>query len=110
MGPAEQQVIAEAMNRLWAQYLPQIEDRVRALESAAAAHRDGSLTREQREQATAAAHKLAGVLGTFGLSEGTSLAREAEEFYSGRPEPAVSSDGRPAELASQLRAMIATRK
>ena len=43
---------------------------------------EGSLTAEQREQASSAAHKLAGVLGTFGLDEGTNLAREAEILYS----------------------------
>jgi HPt (histidine-containing phosphotransfer) domain-containing protein len=110
MGLAEQQAMAEAMNRLWAQYLPQIEERVKTLELTAAAYKGGSLTSEQREQAAAAAHKLAGVLGTFGLHEGTSLAREAEEFYSSGAQSNGSADGRAVEVASQLRAMLATRK
>ena len=109
MGLAEQQAMAEAMNRLWAQYLPQIEERVRTLEAAAAAVTDRSLTPQQREEATAAAHKLAGVLGTFGLPDGTLLAREAEEFYSREAESTACVDGRPLELASQLRAMLTTR-
>lgn len=110
MGPAEQQAVAEAMNRLWAQYLPQIEERVSTLELAAAAYKDGSVTSEQREQAAAAAHKLAGVLGTFGLHEGTLLAREAEEFYSREAQSNGCADGRPVEVASQLRTMLAARK
>jgi HPt (histidine-containing phosphotransfer) domain-containing protein len=110
MGLAEQQAVAEAMNRLWVQYLPQIEERVRTLELTAAAYKDGSLTSEQRERGADAAHKLAGVLGTFGLTEGTLLAREAEEFYSREAQSNACADGRPVEVASQLRAMLATRK
>ena len=110
MGSGEQPSLAEAMNRLWVQYLPQIEERVRALELAAEALESGCLTQEQCAQATAAAHKLAGVLGTFGLPDGTLLAREAEAFYAAGPSTHISPDGRPAELASQLRAMLATRK
>ena len=44
---------------------------------------NGTLTAPQQEQAGADAHKLAGVLGTFGLKEGTELAREAERLYEG---------------------------
>jgi HPt (histidine-containing phosphotransfer) domain-containing protein len=110
MGSAEEQAIADAMNRLWAQYLPQITERVQTLELAAVALEEGTLTSAEREGATAAAHKLAGVLGTFGLPEGTALAREAEEFYSRGAQSSTPADGRPAEVAALLRAMLATRK
>jgi HPt (histidine-containing phosphotransfer) domain-containing protein len=39
-----------------------------------------------RLRAVDSAHKLAGVLGTFGLPRGTELAREAEQVF-GRPIP-----------------------
>jgi HPt (histidine-containing phosphotransfer) domain-containing protein len=110
MGSNGQSSVAEAMNRLWAQYLPQLEERVRTLELAAAALESGSLTAEQCGHATAAAHKLAGVLGTFGLPEGTLLAREAEVFYAAGPATAGSEDGRATEVATQLRAILSTRK
>ena len=55
-----------------------------------------------------AAHKLAGVLGTFGLTKGTILAREAEMLYSGDADPA--SAPQLAEIAAQLQALIASRK
>ena len=45
---------------------------------AAEACASGTLTHAEQQQAAADAHKLAGVLGTFGLNEGTELAREAE--------------------------------
>lgn len=70
--------MADAMMRLWAKFLPEIERRVASLEAAAQALRDGSLTPELQASAHADAHKLAGSLGTFGLQQGTELARKAE--------------------------------
>ena len=60
---------------MWAQFLPQIQERVAVLETAAEAFAAGRLSK-QHEAAKTAAHKLAGVLGTFGLTQGTVLARE----------------------------------
>jgi HPt (histidine-containing phosphotransfer) domain-containing protein len=101
--------LAEALNRLWSQFLPQIEERVSTLESAAAALAEVSLTPAQCEEASSAAHKLAGVLGTFGLDQGTELAREAESLYASGPSSPFLLNGRPAALASELRAILAKR-
>ncbi len=110
METKQQSAVAAAMNRLWAQFLPQLEERVRVLETVAAAAAEGSLTVEQREQASSAAHKLAGVLGTFGLAEGTNLAREAEGFYSSGMEADRSACERLAQIPLQFRAMFAARE
>jgi HPt (histidine-containing phosphotransfer) domain-containing protein len=110
MGASDPSALAEAMNRLWAQFLPQIEERVATLEIAAAAADEGSLTPDLREQAHAAAHKLAGTLGTFGLQDGTELAREAEALYAVDSLAATSASARLVQLAAQLRATLATRK
>ena len=40
----------------------------------------GSLDNQTRKNAEAAAHKLAGVLGTFGLPEGSKLASKIEDL------------------------------
>jgi HPt (histidine-containing phosphotransfer) domain-containing protein len=101
--------VAEALDRLWNRFLPEIEERVAIIERAAAAIEAGSLTPELRRQAIAAAHKLAGTLGTFGLEEGTKVAREAEQFYIGESQSSPAST-RPVELAAHLRAIVATRK
>ena len=97
------------MNRLWLHYLPRIEERVSTLQAAAAALADGTLTAAQCEQASSAAHNLAGVLGTFGLAEGTILAREAEAFYCIGPPIDSSVNSRLTEVAMQLRVLIADR-
>ena len=105
---APQPELNEALDRLWNQFLPQIEERVAVLESASQALTAGELNDTQRDAAQAAAHKLAGVLGTFGLTKGTILAREAELLYSGDTDPALASQL--TEIAAQLRAMVVERK
>jgi HPt (histidine-containing phosphotransfer) domain-containing protein len=102
--------LSEAMNRLWAKYLPQIEERVFTLQQAAANLAKGSLTSAQQQSASSDAHKLAGVLGTFGLLEGTELAREAENTYAGSLERNIAAATRLAEIAEQLRKMVASRQ
>ena len=109
MDSAAQPSMDEALDRMWARFLPQIEERVAILESAAA-FTANQLSIEQHEAASAAAHKLAGVLGTFGLARGTVLARELEILYSreGGPDPAFA--GRLASIAAELRTIVQNRK
>jgi len=99
--------MADALARLWAKFLPEIEARVALIEAAAAALTSGSLPDGQREAAHGAAHKLAGTLGTFGLQRGTELAREAEDFLAIRRE--AGEAGVLAEWAAGLKAEIASR-
>ena len=109
MGDRARSPLDEAMNRLWAKYLPQMQGRVGTLEKAAERLANGTLNATEQEVAGADAHKLAGVLGTFGLKEGTELAREAESLYGGSldGDPVVASRLR--AIAEQLRSMIANR-
>ena len=100
--------LAKALNRLWAQFLPEIEERVAILASAAAALAANQLSIEQQEAAHAAAHKLAGALGTFGLPEGTGLASEADTLYSAKPDPTAAA--LLTTIAAKLRTIIANRK
>ncbi len=109
MAQSDPTALAEAMDRLWAQFLPQIEERVSILENAAASMATESLSSELCHEASSAAHKLAGTLGTFGLNHGTDLAREAETLYSS---PALAKErgiGRASALAAQLRTVLSTR-
>jgi HPt (histidine-containing phosphotransfer) domain-containing protein len=103
--PVPHQALDEALDRLWKQFQPQIEDRLAAIESAARALTSGELIEVQRDAAHAAAHKLAGVLGTFGLTKGTILAREAEVLFSRDADPATASQI--SEIAAQLRTLVA---
>src|SRR5215469_4025734 len=96
------EAIAVAMRRLWDQYLPQIEERVASLEVAANAVSGDTLGQDLRASAGSAAHKLAGVLGTFGLDLGTQLAREAEAFYCSDKQAGPSQADRLMFIASQI--------
>jgi HPt (histidine-containing phosphotransfer) domain-containing protein len=107
---AQQDALNQALDGLWAKFLPLIEERVGLLESAAAACAAGRLSIEQQQAAAAAAHKLAGVLGTFSLTEGTVLARELETMYS---QPGASDSALGARLisiAAELRLIVRNRK
>ena len=97
----------EALNRMWKQFLPQIEERVAVLEAAGMNLAKGGLADHERDGAQSAAHKLAGVLGTFGLTRGTVLAREAELICSGDADP--DSAGQLIDIAGQLRVLINSR-
>jgi HPt (histidine-containing phosphotransfer) domain-containing protein len=102
--------LAGALDALWTRFLPEMTGRVQLLEETARAATANQLTSIQREEAHAAAHKLAGVLGTFGLTRGTVLARELELMY----EQNNGRDRAQAEqltaIASELRTIVSTRK
>jgi HPt (histidine-containing phosphotransfer) domain-containing protein len=110
MGSEAQFGMADALAKLWTKFLPEILDRVHILESAGAALSAGRLGAEERGAAAAAAHKLAGVLGTFGLAEGTALAREAEVAYSGNPTSDPVGAERLRQIALELEKIIRARE
>ena len=105
-----QSALAAALDRLWVQFLPQIRERIEILEKSAQAFAAGRLTMEQHELASAAAHKLAGVLGTFGFTRGTVLARELEIEYARDTGPSPELAQQLTVAAAELRAMIDSRK
>jgi HPt (histidine-containing phosphotransfer) domain-containing protein len=79
-----------------------MQERVAVIEAANRVLRSGELSDEQRAAAASAAHKLAGVLGTFGLTAGTNLAREAEEVYAGEQSIEPNMLGRLETIAQLL--------
>jgi HPt (histidine-containing phosphotransfer) domain-containing protein len=110
MASNPQSAMSDALDRLWDRFLPQIQERIDTLDAAAKAFAAGTLTEENRQQAHAEAHKLAGVLGTFGLTRGTELARELEDLYA---QPSDTTPERAAKLnfnAAELRTIVAARK
>ena len=105
-----QTALTAALDRMWVQFLPQIEERVDVLAAAAQAFAVRQLSAEQQQAAQAAAHKLAGALGTFGLARGTDLAREVEVMYSQEGGPDPASGEQLASLAAELHTIVASRK
>ncbi len=102
--------LAAAIDQLWVRFLPEIRQRVDLLEAAATACSEERLSPAQREAVQAAAHKLAGTLGTFKLSDGTVLARELELLLSSEDVPDSALAGRLAVIATELRTIVESRK
>ncbi len=102
--------LADALNQLWLRHLSENLVRISILETAAAACTGGVLSHEQREAAISAAHKLAGVLGSFDLKEGTELARELEALYSKGNGPDAAAGPQLASLAAKLRFLAENRE
>lgn len=108
--PDAQAAITAVLDRLWTQFLPQMRERIAILEKSAKDFAADQLTIEQHEQSSAAAHKLAGVLGTFGLTRGTVLARELEVLYSRENGPDPELAEQLASAAAELRILVESRK
>jgi hypothetical protein len=76
---------------VWERSRHTVAERAQLLQRAAALLLEDRLDEAERKNAVDSAHKLAGVLGTFGLARGTDLAREAEVFFGG-PMPAGKAE------------------
>jgi HPt (histidine-containing phosphotransfer) domain-containing protein len=78
----QQQRHAQQMQKIvamiWKQSQKKILRRLTILEHAVVALRESCLHEEQRQRAEQEAHKLAGLVGTFGFDRGSVLAREVE--------------------------------
>lgn len=101
--------LAAALDQLWLRFVPEIRKRVDTLESAAVACSAQALSAELRELAHAAAHKLAGTLGTFNLANGTELARECELLLENDADPHCMLAERLAANASEIRSIVDNR-
>ena len=110
MATDAQAALSAALDRMWIQFLPQMNERVGILETAAQAFAAGPLPVDRQDEAQAAAHKLAGVLGTFGLTRGTVLARELESKFARESSPGRKVGAKLAEIATELRSMVEGRK
>ena len=105
----ERERVADALGDLWPRARGTMLDRAGVLEQAARAAADGRLIGALRQRAADEAHRLAGALGTFGLPEGTRLARELETRYAGGAYLTAVDGAELAEAAARLRSEIERR-
>ncbi len=103
--------LARQMQLLWQEHRAEFAERVEAIETARASLSNGmALSFVERAEAASSAHKLAGVLGMFGLRDGTEAARNIETLL--MADEAHSVEHLTEELTpniSALRAAIASR-
>ncbi|HTL87800.1 MAG TPA: response regulator [Leptolyngbya sp.] len=74
----------QAVEQLWNQYRGLMEERLTVLQQAVQALDAETLSEDLQQAAERAAHKLAGVLGMFDRDEGTQIARQLEQLFSGK--------------------------
>jgi Hpt domain len=101
--PESESSLDDALAAIWQRAQPKLLARLDVIDTAVAAMGRGDLDPELAESARSEAHKTAGLIGTFGLHDGTDLARTLEHGL----EPDAGAD--PAEMtrtAGELRAML----
>jgi len=102
--------IAARLTELWQTSLPTILERMSLLRTACTALTENPADHESRNTGLEAAHKLSGVLGVFGLPQGSELASEIE-FLLKSEEPLTSEDlANLRDLISDLDLVIASRE
>jgi len=72
------QKLQQSIDKIWDRFKGRIEDRLSVLEQALIAGKNGQLEIDLQNKAEQEAHKLAGSLGTFGLTYGSVIARKIE--------------------------------
>lgn len=77
--PTQQQTVA-LLAKVWHRYKERVSEQVGILEQASDALLQQTLDEKLQQQAAKEAHTLAGALGTFGLPEGSRLARKIERI------------------------------
>ena len=93
-----------ALARIWDRSRPLTRERLERVEAAVGPLERGRCADPAIEDAQHAAHQLAGSLGTFGLHEGSDIARAIEHELQGPAEVARLTD-----LSGRLRALLAPR-
>lgn len=68
------------LRQIWLRNRPTTMERIEVVESALEALAAGALDVARRDAARSEAHKLRGILGTYGFAEGSELAGEAEDL------------------------------
>jgi HPt (histidine-containing phosphotransfer) domain-containing protein len=96
---------AATLARIYEQSRPGLLGRVDVIDRAVAAAGAGAADAEATEAGRGEAHKLAGLLGTFGRGEGTELARVLETRLAAGPSPDEAPEL--AALAAALRTEVA---
>lgn len=105
---SQQQKLHLLLATIWERSKKTVAERVQVLRQAHAAAAKGKMDDAMRKGAIDAAHKLAGVLGTFGLPRGTDLAREAEAIFEGSDRLGAADIKRLAVLVRELDALTKT--
>jgi HPt (histidine-containing phosphotransfer) domain-containing protein len=98
--------LTQRILKLWERYKPLCLERLSVIEEARTAASSTALNDEVRGKAESAAHKLAGVLGSIGLPEGSKIASEIEALLQPGNTLAPGQLLRLSELVANLRSQM----
>jgi HPt (histidine-containing phosphotransfer) domain-containing protein len=98
--------LTQRILKLWERYKPLCLERLSVIEEARTAASSTTLDDEVRGKAESAAHKLAGVLGSIGLPEGSKIASEIEALLRPGDTLAPGQLLRLSELVANLRSQL----
>jgi HPt (histidine-containing phosphotransfer) domain-containing protein len=106
-GQSQEQKLQTMLTALWERSRHTVMERAALLENAGALLKENRMDDATQQRAVDSAHKLAGVLGTFGLPRGTDLAREAEGLFGKSTPPSKLEIERLQILLAELTSLIA---
>lgn len=109
MDAADTEKLEKLLRELWRNNRTLLLERVQCMRDAQQQMAEASVDTRIRQQAREAAHKLAGVLGTFGLRRGTELALEAESLLDEQEARSAAEAARMSEIVEELETMITTK-
>jgi HPt (histidine-containing phosphotransfer) domain-containing protein len=98
--------LTQRILKLWERYKQLCMERLSVIEEARTAASSTALDDEVRGKAESAAHKLAGVLGSIGLPEGSKIASEIESLLQPGNSLAPGQLSRLSELVANLRSQL----
>jgi HPt (histidine-containing phosphotransfer) domain-containing protein len=101
--------LQEMLQAMWKTSRPAILERFQTIRDAEKMLAAGSLDDGARKNAESAAHKLAGVLGTFGLPQGTQLASQIEALLASSSPLDTTHAHELARKLDELEAIIASK-
>ena len=103
---SQEQKLQAMISALWERSRHTVAERAQLLQSAGELWNQNRLDAATKLRAVDSAHKLAGVLGTFGLPRGTDLAREAELLFGQSTPPDKAEIERLQLLLAELTRLI----
>lgn len=103
VAPQKSDEVRLALEKVWFNSRPEALARLATLEHFTENLRSGAADQESRQKALAAAHRLSGSLGMFGLNDASSCAAEIEALLDAEPAPDVAMA---ASLVGRLRRLL----
>ena len=104
---SQEQKLQIMLSALWERSRHTVAERAALLQNAGALLKENRMDKATQQRAVDSAHKLAGVLGTFGLPRGTDLAREAEGLFGQSTPPNKVEIERLQVLLAELTSLVA---